>query len=255
MTNFPWSNLRHDLRTPVNAVIGYAELLMEQLERAGQAETGDVAGTGDGTAEAVGQESIPTDKALRSTDGLAELQEIEAVGRTLLHTITQVLPPDETLDWLTVQQRLRQEMRSPINAILGYCDLLLERNAPNMKPDVEIIQAATQQLRTLIGHLDQWSPTERSPMSSIEPTTKSTTELTMDSTPPSVTALTGLVPGSPNDAPDLPSDLAASPMTARPAVLSSAIDPSASKGHILVVDDNINNRSLLTQKSYYWIWT
>ena len=33
----PYSKVRHDLRTPINQIIGYSELLQEEAEEAGTA--------------------------------------------------------------------------------------------------------------------------------------------------------------------------------------------------------------------------
>ena len=60
----PWSKARHDLRTPINQILGYSELLQEEAEEGGQAAF------------------VP------------DLQKIQAAARKLLALIDEHLSPD-----------------------------------------------------------------------------------------------------------------------------------------------------------------
>jgi len=60
----PWSKARHDLRTPINQILGYSELLQEEAEDAGQ------------------------------TAFVPDLQKIQAASRKLLALIDEHLSPD-----------------------------------------------------------------------------------------------------------------------------------------------------------------
>jgi class 3 adenylate cyclase len=61
----PWSQIRHDLRTPINQILGYSELLQEQAEESGQAAL------------------------------VADLQKIQAAARRLLELVEEHLAPEK----------------------------------------------------------------------------------------------------------------------------------------------------------------
>lgn len=91
------SSLKHDLRTPLNHIIGYGEMLIEELE------DGD------------------------DTSGLApDLRKIHSAGRRLLGVVHELfdesIPESDRLN----ETRLHQEVRTPINQIIGYVELLQE---------------------------------------------------------------------------------------------------------------------------------
>jgi signal transduction histidine kinase len=87
--------LRHDLRTPINHVIGYSELLLEDLD--------------DG------------DEALFRDD----LLKILGSGRELLALVNESLSVNEAEIGPSDLERMGTQLRSPLNAIIGYSELIL----------------------------------------------------------------------------------------------------------------------------------
>ncbi len=120
------SHMRHELRTPCNAIIGYSEMLLE-----------------DGHGLACG----------------GDLEKILASGQRLLALINELLDPvavegaihDAGLTEFGAQ--MRHELRTPVNAVIGYSEMILEdaEGLPEgMAADVTRILAAGRRLLTLI---------------------------------------------------------------------------------------------------------
>ena len=93
------AHLRHELRTPVNAILGYSEMLLED-ETPGRARP--------------------------------DLQKIQTAGRTLLALINEILDPARlgaaasAGDLEVAGARIRQDLRTPVNAILGHTQMLID---------------------------------------------------------------------------------------------------------------------------------
>ena len=94
---------RHDLRTPINAIIGYGEMLLEDAEDAG------------------------------ATSLAADLGKISKAGHVLLRTVNDLLDSAKIdtgqvnlADIEGLGARIRHEMRDHINTVRGYSELLLE---------------------------------------------------------------------------------------------------------------------------------
>lgn len=116
------ANLRTELRMPVNAVIEYSEMLLEDAKEQGQ------------------ENFIP------------DLLKIYALGKKLIKLV------DDSLDETKVDTAgkgkeledfsatLRHELRTPLNAIIGYCEMLLEdamaHGPEGFIPDLEKIRSA-----------------------------------------------------------------------------------------------------------------
>lgn len=116
--------------------------------------------------------------------------------------------------------RLRHDLRTPINHILGYGELLgedLQDQGIKNLDDLEKIQSAARQLLALID---------------------SSLNIETLSAPPSQEA---------HAAPSAPSPAAAAAPSAPPAQ-EAAETPAARPGHILVVDDNPENRDVLAKR-------
>lgn len=94
------TTLRHDLRAPISAIIGYAELLSEDL---------------------AGHEDRET---------VADLDKIRSAGRALLELVDDLFDPREIargqLDLGNVGSRLRHDLRTPLNHVIGYSEMLAE---------------------------------------------------------------------------------------------------------------------------------
>jgi sigma-B regulation protein RsbU (phosphoserine phosphatase) len=122
---------------------------------------------------------------------------------------------------------LRHELRTPINQIVGYSELLIEETGDaghtSYAPDLEKIRGAAKTLLNLIN----------------ENLTDDRLTLAGDIIDPAMA-------GRPQTASRSPLDLAA-PAGSRPPIVT-ADEPAAVPGHILVVDDNEGNRDVLARQ-------
>jgi hypothetical protein len=117
------SKLRHALRTPLNQIIGYSELLME-----GAAETG-------------------------ATALVPELKRIHSSGGELLALINEALAGWKIEAGKVDFPALREDMRAPLSNVITLSNQAIERaratgQAPAIK-DLEKIHQAAQNLLTL----------------------------------------------------------------------------------------------------------
>ena len=122
------ANLRHELRTPINAIINYGEMLIEDI---GEAAT-----------------------------LLPDLEKIHSAGHELLTLVNNILNPARIaagqldVDWETFGAQLRHELLTPVNTIIGYCELLLEDAAAqgqeHLLPDLQRIHTAANRFLALI---------------------------------------------------------------------------------------------------------
>ncbi len=121
---FRLAKIRHDLRTPINHVIGYSEILQEDAE-------GEV-----------------------PLEFLNDLSKIHSGGQQLLGLINRYLGEESFLTRNNDLQVLCHELRTPANHIIGYGELLLdlceELDKPGFKPDLEkIIHAGKSWLKLM----------------------------------------------------------------------------------------------------------
>ena len=97
------TTLRHDLRAPISAIIGYADLLAEDLH--------------------------PVDDATYVED----LGKIRSAGHALLELVDDLFDPTTiaagALDLSRVGTHLRHELRTPLNHVIGYSEMLAEEAA------------------------------------------------------------------------------------------------------------------------------
>ena len=132
----PWavlSNLRHELRTLLNAIIGYSEMLLEDAEDPGKKVY------------------------------IYDLGKIHAAGKQLLALVDEILQPAkidaarENLDLEAFGAKLRHELRTPLNAIIGYSEMLLEsaekQGQENFIPDLQKIDAAGRRILGLTNNI------------------------------------------------------------------------------------------------------
>jgi adenylate cyclase len=114
----PLAKIRHDLRTPVNHIIGFSEMLLE--DAADQVPTGF----------------------------LRDLQKIRAGGDLLLTLINQHLSEKAFPAAKPDLHQLCHELRTPVNHIIGYSELLMEQcadiNRPDFQGDLAKINAAAK---------------------------------------------------------------------------------------------------------------
>jgi adenylate cyclase len=111
------SQMRHDLRTPINHILGYSEMLAEDVEAAGRQNM------------------------------LRDLNKIQAGGRQLLDLITLRLGQEEAISPEALAEMFMVS-RVPINHIMGYAQILKEEageaERPDWEADVDRISKAAQ---------------------------------------------------------------------------------------------------------------
>ena len=119
------ADMRDRMRAPVNAVIEYSELLLEDAKEQGRDELA------------------------------SDLIKIHALGKRLCAVVDASL--DETAlaaaktgrEMRVFSANLRHELRTPLNAIIGYSEMLIEDAAADgsnaFVPDLEKIRGAGQQ--------------------------------------------------------------------------------------------------------------
>jgi class 3 adenylate cyclase len=177
------AHMRHELRTPVNAILGYSEMLIED--------------SGAGA-------------------DLDDLRRIEAAGRQLLGLINEILDParlGHEADLEAAGARIRHDLRTPVNAIIGYSEMLLEdAEGGESAPDLRRIHAAGHKLLALIDD---------------------------------IVRLSAGAPEKEGDA-HLASMIEQAVSSIRP--LDEAKAAGAGAGRILVVDDNEINRDMLSRR-------
>jgi phosphoserine phosphatase RsbU/P len=107
--------VRHDLRTPINHILGYTEMLLEEPTAAPYAD---------------------------------DLQRIRKSGRQLLELITQYLDDDDFGNPALDRDKLLHNLRTPVNHVIGYSELLEERAEEekqlSLLPDLRRINTAAK---------------------------------------------------------------------------------------------------------------
>ncbi|MGD2068781.1 MAG: response regulator [Gemmatimonadota bacterium] len=99
-------HVRHELKTPINGILGYSEMLLEDLE--------------------------DEDRGAMASD----LERIGKGGRQLLRLIDSTLDPGKIeqavdIDLDAYSSEIRVNLRNPINAVIGYAELLIEHAEEN----------------------------------------------------------------------------------------------------------------------------
>ena len=195
----PWAHraalvhIRQELQAPISAIIGYTEML---LDEASVCDCGDQA--------------------------LPDLERIRRAAHELLELSEQLLDPDrlEALepghDMAAVESRIRHDLRNPLNAILGYAEMLLEEAEDGELP---VIGPDLKQLLAEAGRLQE-----------------------------SLESVVKLTHGDER----IPTGGDTHAMAAMAAHLARSIQPTTTTrehepGRILVADDNDSNRELLVR--------
>jgi adenylate cyclase len=176
-----FSRIRHDLRTPVNHILGYAEMLLED-------------------------DTLPS--AFRD-----DVQRIHTGGRALLVLIKDYFDDEHFAQKRPDAHRMYHELRTPVNHIIGYTELLTElaedRGLTHLHADLEKIGLAAATWLTL---MEEYLLAPRAPRAETEPV----------ALPPGVRY-----------------------------VVPSAAEAKAApqiQGTLLVVDDDPSNRDMLTRR-------
>ena len=122
-------HMRHELRNPVNAILGYSQLLLDEAD-----------------GEAL------------SASGRRDLTQIEAAGRQLSRLIDEILDPvgAPEADIAQYAVRLRHALRTPLTSVQGYAELILEEvEGSPVAEDLHRIHAAAGQLVTLTDAIER----------------------------------------------------------------------------------------------------
>ena len=143
------ATMRDRLRAPVNAVIGYSEMLLEDAREQGR-------------------------------DGLAsDLMKIHALGKKLCALVDASL--DESALAVARTERemedfsstLRHELRTPLNAIIGYSEMLIEDAEVEGKgtflPELEKIREAGRHFLSCIEEIASFTPAKSGDASGLAP--------------------------------------------------------------------------------------
>ena len=124
------AHMRHQLRTPINAMIGYSEMLLEDAADRGQ------------------------------EDFIPDLQRIHMASNQLLAHVNDIFDPARLeaspsgLNLHTFDANLQPVLLTPVTAIIGYSEMLLEdaadRGQEDFIPDLQRICDAAQHFLVLI---------------------------------------------------------------------------------------------------------
>jgi two-component system, cell cycle response regulator len=124
-------HLRHELRTPINAILGYSQLLLEEADDSGF-----------------------------SAADRADLARVADAGRQLLRIVGEVLEPagDTTRDVALPLDRLKHESRLPLAAAQQCVESLLEGRDGVPGDDLRRIQSALQAFDVLVAGVERTVP-------------------------------------------------------------------------------------------------
>lgn len=144
------SHLRHELRTPINAIIGYSEMLMEEIE------------------------DLETD-----VEYLHDLESIHDCGTKLLVSINSFLNTDPLIDSefdlrkIVTNPQLRIALEQPTQLVINYCQQLIPLIGTDLIADIKKIDVAANKLLQEINNLINISipETKLNPPTSISPET------------------------------------------------------------------------------------
>jgi MinD-like ATPase involved in chromosome partitioning or flagellar assembly/DNA-binding response OmpR family regulator len=121
--------LRHELCTPITAMMGYSDMLLEELQDRPQ------------------------------TNLIADLHKIHDCSRQLLTLVNAILDPAQLElsqidgDLSRFGSTLRMELLTPLSTIVGYCEMLLEEAPADAISDLDKINTAARQMLSLVNDI------------------------------------------------------------------------------------------------------
>lgn len=182
--------VRHELRTPLNVIIGYSEMLLEDAT-----------------------EPCPE-------HFISDLRKIHTSGKQLLAVLNDLIEPSKNeSDIETLERQVRHALRTPLNSIIGYSEMLLEEvediGKGNLVPELQKIRTAGKRLLAFIDDIDNLSETRAG---------------TMGRTPKGYSTVREVV------------------TALRPQVEDKARASKVECGFILVVDDDEMSRDMLCRR-------
>jgi adenylate cyclase len=194
--------VRQELSAPAIAIMGYAEMLMDDAAQAGREEITD------------------------------DLQRILDASRNLHRLILNLLDPatvhrtDGSADLAEYRRTLRHDLRTPINAIKGYGEMLREDagggGADTLVADLDKLLGEATLLLDRIDGLVTFSESDSAPAGGMGPTASE---------------------------PGVPAKMVENLLKAvRPITEKEADRAAIPPSRILVVDDNASNRDLLSRR-------
>jgi len=196
-------DMGQDLLTPASTIIAYTEILLEYAQK-----------------EATWQDFIP------------DINKMLTAGTQLSTLITQLFSkknsPSGEIDLEAFSSAIRHDLRTPINAIIGYGEMLLEDVDEDRHPsacvDLQKLLTTARRLLTLIGDLSYFSK----PAASTLKKTTSEPELSRSNT--------------------LMDEVVHSMRTTAYSVNEQQVDIAHQNASLLVVDDKESNRDLLSRR-------
>lgn len=123
------SYLRHELCTPITAMLGYSEILLDILQ-------------------------TQPDSTL-----FEDIQKIHACSGQLLTLVTAILDPVQLEmsqidgDLSGFSATLRMELLTPLSTIIGYCEMSLEEAPAELISDLDKLNASAQQLLSMVNDI------------------------------------------------------------------------------------------------------
>jgi len=190
------AHTRHELRTPVNAIIGYSEMLLEE-------------------------------RSERGIDSFVpDLERIRLQGRRLLELVNEILEPSkaelEKIDFTVFGAEVRHHLRTPLNDVIGYTEMLLEESEDlsdeSVAADLNRIHTAGARMLEMIDELVHVFEIAAGKMALDLKTFQQS---------------------------DMIQDLVA---TIQPVTETEIEVPEEERGFLLVVDDNEMNRDMLSRR-------
>ncbi len=189
------AHMRHELRTPLNAILGYSEMLIEDAGKEGR------------------------------TNLVGDLDRVHEAGTRLISLVNDILDPekieDGSLDVEDTGEQIRHQLRTPLDSVIGYSEILLEEaEAAGLReciPDLQHIRGAGLKLLALIEDIIHFAGIETRAENGEPRAAVASTMIQSIFTPPHSTRMEG------------------------PTVAEGA------RGSLLVVDDNEINRDILAR--------
>src|SRR5450759_173646 len=132
-----WAHLRHELRTPMNSIIGYSEMLLGDADDLGLA------------------------------DYVSDLNQILSAGHQLLEIINDLLDPsqvasgDVVFNLESLVANLHYKVRIPLNSIIGFSEILLEnatdQRLVDLMADLKKIHSAAELFLSRVNEIVDFS--------------------------------------------------------------------------------------------------